>query len=72
MVKEIEIKIGNSKRLVLEDGILREKNLKVLECKQGIISDLLMMVLVFVIFGKTLGIMIGLNSIVNRLVKFIV
>lgn len=71
-VDHIEVKIGNSKRLVLKDGVLQEKDLKVLECKQGIISDLLMMALVFVIFEKTLGIMIGLNIIVNRIVKFIV
>lgn len=71
-VDHIQVKIGNSKRLVLKDGILQEKNLKVLERKQGIISDVLMVILVFVIFGKTLGIMSGLNSIVNRLVKFIV
>ena len=72
MVKEIEIKIGNSKRLVLKDGVLQEKDLKVLEHKQGIIADLLMVVLVYFIFGKTLGIMIGLNSLINRIVKLIV
>ena len=72
MVKEIEVKIGNSKRLVLKDEILQEKDLKVLERKQGIISDVLMLILVYFIFGKTLGIMIGLNSLINRIVKLIV
>lgn len=72
MVKEIEIKIGNSKRLVLEDGILRDKDLKVLERKQGVISDVLMVILVFVIFGKQIGVLIGINSLVNRIVKLIV
>ena len=72
MVKEIEIKIGNSKRLVLEDGILRDKDLKVLERKQEIISDVLIVVLVYFIFGKQLGILIGINSLVNRIVKLIV
>lgn len=71
-IDHIEVKIGNSKRLVLKDGILQEKNLKVLERKQGIISDVLMVILVFIIFGKQLGMLIGINSLVNRIVKLIV
>lgn len=71
-VDRIEVKIGNSRRLVLKDGVLQEKDLKVLERKQGIIADLLMVGLVYFIFGKTLGIMIGLNSLINRVVKLIV
>ena len=68
----IEVKIGNSKRLILEDGILREKNLEVLERKQGIVSDVVMTALVCMIFGKNIGIMMGLNSLASRLVKYIV
>ena len=51
-VDHIEVKIGNSKRLVLKDEILQEKDLQVLERKQGIIADVLITTLVFVIFGK--------------------
>ena len=71
-VDHIEVKIGNSRRLVLKDGVLQEKDLKVLERKQGIIADLLMVGLVYFIFGKTLGIVIGLNSLINRVIKLIV
>lgn len=71
-IDHIEVKIGNSKRLVLKDGILQEKNLNVLERKQGIISDVLMVILVFAIFGKQLGMLMGINSLVNRIVKLIV
>lgn len=71
-VDHIEVKIGNSKRLVLKDEILQEKDLQVLERKQGIIADVLITTLVFVIFGKQLGMLIGINNLINRVVKFIV
>ena len=71
-VDHIEVKIGNSKRLVLKDEILQEKDLQVLERKQGIIADVLITTLVFVIFGKQLGMLIGINNLINRFVKFIV
>lgn len=71
-VEYIEVKIGNSKRLILKDGILQEKNLEVLERKQGLMSDVVMTALVCLIFGKNIGIMMGLNSLVSRVVKYIV
>ena len=71
-IEYIEVKIGNSKQLILKDGILREKNLEPLERKQGIISDVILTALICMIFGKNIGIMMGLNSLVSRLVKYIV
>ena len=68
----IEFKVGASKTLVLKDGILQEKNLELLERKQGLMSDVVMTALVCLIFGKNIGIMMGLNSLVSRLVKYIV
>ena len=72
MVEEVEIKIGNSKRLVLKDGILQEKNLKVLENKQGILTDIIVTAIVFMVFGKSMGILIGVNSAVTRVVKLLI
>lgn len=76
MINEIEVKIGNSKRLVLKDGILQEKGLTPIEANIGylmaILSDVIGMAIIFLLAGREFGLFILVNSLVNRVVKVLI
>lgn len=73
-IEYIEIKVGNSKRLMIKDNILQEANLNVHEIRKNktikTISDIAIISLLFLAIGKEVGTLALINKGVNTIAGF--
>lgn len=70
-IEHIEIKVGNSKRLMLKDNILQEADLTPIQIKKNktikLVGDTVVILLIFLILGKEIGSL----ACINKSVAFI-
>lgn len=75
-IKYFEIKVGNSNRFILEDSILREKELDLYEKRKDLIGsfmgELIAFTLIYQIAGISFAAAYALSNISNKVVKFFI
>lgn len=74
-IKSIEVKIANSKRLIIKDNIIYEKGTDVFQKRKDLKSDLIAEGISFGIvyfISKPLAMYMVVSGVVTKIVKFIV
>lgn len=76
MIKEIEVKIANSKPFVIKDNVIMEKGYTPLQIRKkfiaGFIGESLILTLIFVVLGKEVGFISAASTVINKIVQKIV